>query len=182
MVGFVRSIRRVFQSLRHSRASRQVLAEMEIGQGTRLRIAHLDRIFPHLIRCGKNCIFAPGAKVLTHDASYYLFTGKYRVKRVTIGDNVFVGYRAILMPGVTIGNNVVIGAGSVVTRDVPSDCVVAGVPARVVTPLAEYVDRRPAEEMFVPPYKGKAPSAVTEEDVLSFRKQVYAQLKGARGE
>ncbi len=48
---------------------------------------------------------------------------------VKIGDNVWVGARAVILPGVTIGNNVVVAAGSVVNRDVPDNVVVAGVPA-----------------------------------------------------
>ncbi len=51
---------------------------------------------------------------------------------VTIGDNVWIGGGAILMPGITIGDNVVIGAGSVVTRDIPSDSVACGTPCRVI--------------------------------------------------
>lgn len=51
---------------------------------------------------------------------------------VMIGDNVWVGDGVAILPGVTIGNNVVIGASSVVTKDVPSDSVAAGVPAKVV--------------------------------------------------
>lgn len=180
MVGFVRGIARLFDARRRAKASRKLLSEMEIGHGTRIRVGHLDGMFPHLIRCGKNCVFAPGAMVLTHDASYYLFTGEYRVSPVVIGDNVFVGYGAIIMPGVTIGNDVVIGAGSVVTRDVPSERVVAGVPARVMASIAEYKDRRPVSEMFVPPYEGKLPCEVTDADVLSFRRRVYARLREAR--
>ena len=51
---------------------------------------------------------------------------------VTIGDNVWIGGGAIIMPGVTIGDNVVIGAGSVVTRDIPSDKIACGNPCRVI--------------------------------------------------
>lgn len=53
----------------------------------------------------------------------------------TIGHNVWIGGNAVILPGVTIGDNVVVGAGSVVTRDVPSDCVVAGNPARIIKRL-----------------------------------------------
>jgi serine acetyltransferase len=51
---------------------------------------------------------------------------------VTIEDNVWIGAHAIILPGVRIGRNSVVGAGSVVTRDVPPDCIVAGNPAKVV--------------------------------------------------
>jgi acetyltransferase-like isoleucine patch superfamily enzyme len=54
---------------------------------------------------------------------------------VRIGDGTWVGARAMILPGVTIGRRVVVAAGSVVTRDVPDDVLVAGNPARVVRPL-----------------------------------------------
>lgn len=54
---------------------------------------------------------------------------------VVIGAGSWVGARAIVLPGVTIGSRVVVGAGSVVTRDVPDDVMVAGNPARVIRPL-----------------------------------------------
>jgi maltose O-acetyltransferase len=51
---------------------------------------------------------------------------------VTIGNNVWIGGGAIILPGVTIGDNVTIGAGSVVTKDIPSNTVAAGNPCRVL--------------------------------------------------
>ena len=53
-------------------------------------------------------------------------------KPIVIGDNVWLGGGAIVLPGVTIGENSIVGAGSVVTRDVPANCVVVGNPARVL--------------------------------------------------
>lgn len=54
------------------------------------------------------------------------------VDPVVIGDDVFIGARCIILKGVTIGDRAVIGAGSVVCRDVPSDCVVGGNPAKII--------------------------------------------------
>ncbi len=51
---------------------------------------------------------------------------------ITIGDNVWLGSGAIVLPGVTIGENTVVGAGSVVTRDLPANVVAVGNPARIV--------------------------------------------------
>lgn len=55
--------------------------------------------------------------------------------KVTLGRNVWVGTHATILPGVTIGDNSVVAAGAVVTKDVPANCVAAGVPARVVKRL-----------------------------------------------
>lgn len=56
---------------------------------------------------------------------------------VTIGDDVWLGANVVILPGVTIGSNVVVAAGAVVTKDVPSNCVVGGVPARILKTLPE---------------------------------------------
>ncbi|MBQ6159749.1 MAG: sugar O-acetyltransferase [Oscillospiraceae bacterium] len=56
---------------------------------------------------------------------------------VKIGRNCWIGAGAILLPGVTVGDNSVIGAGSVVTKDIPSDVVAVGNPCRVLRPIGE---------------------------------------------
>ncbi len=63
-------------------------------------------------------------------------TGVEWAEPVTIGNNVWIGGSATILPGVTIGDNCVIGAGSVVTKNVPSNTVAAGNPARVIRRLA----------------------------------------------
>ncbi|MDO5447908.1 MAG: acyltransferase [Prevotellaceae bacterium] len=59
----------------------------------------------------------------------------YSKGTVTIGNNVWIGSNACIMPGVTIGDGVVVGANSVVTKDVPPYCIVAGVPAKIIKNL-----------------------------------------------
>lgn len=58
--------------------------------------------------------------------------GMLKIKPVTIGNDVWIGTRVIVMPGISIGNGVIIGAGAVVTKDVPDYAVAVGVPAKVV--------------------------------------------------
>ncbi|GAA2955074.1 hypothetical protein GCM10010459_07220 [Microbacterium schleiferi] len=60
------------------------------------------------------------------------------VRPIVVGSNVYFGYGCIVLPGVKIGDNVIIGAGAVVARDIPSNSVAVGVPARVIKPLDEY--------------------------------------------
>ncbi len=60
-----------------------------------------------------------------------------QVRPVVIGDNVWIGRGAVILPGVTVGENSIIGTHSVVTRDVPPNKVVAGSPAKVVSSVPD---------------------------------------------
>jgi maltose O-acetyltransferase len=77
---------------------------------------------------------------VSHDAGALAKGLAYRQTTTTgpirIGDNVWLGAGAVVLPGVAIGNNSIVGAGAVVTRDVAADCVAVGAPARVSRRLA----------------------------------------------
>jgi acetyltransferase-like isoleucine patch superfamily enzyme len=104
---------------------------------------------PWLIELGDRVTITSGVVFLTHDGASRLF--RHRLLdaspygnlfgTIQIRDNSFIGSHAILMPGVVIGPNSIVGAGSVITRDVPPNTVVAGVPARHLYTLDEYIDR-----------------------------------------
>lgn len=91
------------------------------------------------IKIGDNVTLAPKVHILAHDASTKFFLNYTKVGNVEIGDNVFVGSSSTVLPSVKIGSNVIIGSGSVVTKDVPSNSVAVGVPAKVICSLDEYL-------------------------------------------
>ena len=102
---------------------------------------------PGLITIGDNVSITADVSILTHDFCSSVFRHKYLDyvpgrSKVVIGNNVYIGQKTIILRGVTIGDNVIIAAGSIVTKDIPSDSVVAGVPARVVCTLDEYYQKR----------------------------------------
>ncbi|WP_125666022.1 sugar O-acetyltransferase [Paenibacillus baekrokdamisoli] len=87
------------------------------------------------VRIGDHCFIAPGVHIYTATHPLHPIertSGAEYGKPVTIGNNVWIGGRAIINPGVTIGDNVVIASGAVVTKDVPSQVVVGGNPAKVI--------------------------------------------------
>lgn len=75
-----------------------------------------------------------------------------RVGKVVLNDNVFVGHGAIILPGVTVGPNAIVAAGAVVSKDVPENSVVAGVPARVIGDVDLLVKKLELETKKVPWY------------------------------
>ncbi|MDE3203705.1 MAG: acyltransferase [Acidobacteriota bacterium] len=90
-----------------------------------------------LISIGEDCLIAEMVSIRDHDHSFTDIGVPYNqqgqaVAPVRIGSNVWLGCKVTVIKGVTIGNNTVVGANAVVTHDLPSDCVAAGIPARVL--------------------------------------------------
>jgi maltose O-acetyltransferase len=92
------------------------------------------------IEIGNNVSISAEVCVLTADHDVKTKNMNGRKRKVTIGDFVFIGTRAMILPGVTVGRAAVIGAGAVVTKDVPDYAVVAGCPARHIGTREEGFD------------------------------------------
>lgn len=85
------------------------------------------------VMIARNCAFVGGDHVIPEDTSLKLnSTGRDRVSPIVIEDNVWLGHGVIILAGVKIGTGSIIGAGSVVTKDVDSNVVMAGCPAKVL--------------------------------------------------
>lgn len=131
------------------------------------------------IHIGDKVTLAPRVHILAHDASTCHFIGYARIGNVNIGNNVFVGAETVILPGVTIGDNVVIGANSTVSKDIPSNSVAVGSPARVVCSIDDYIARN-SELLRTRPCYGEEytmRSPITQE----MKDQMYRELRDGVG-
>ena len=103
------------------------------------------------VKIGNNVMFGPNVAVITagHPIHYAARNTKYEYGiPITIGNNVWIGANAVLLPGVHVGDNTVIGAGSVVTKDIPANVVAVGNPCKPIKEITDedklfyYKDRR----------------------------------------
>jgi acetyltransferase-like isoleucine patch superfamily enzyme len=97
---------------------------------------------PYLIEIGNHVSITQRVTFHTHDGGVWVFRDEYPnidvFGKIVVGNNVFIGANVELLPGITIGDNVVIGAGSVVTKNIPDNVVVVGVPAKIIKSIDEY--------------------------------------------
>lgn len=100
---------------------------MHIDRSARISFrTKLDKTNPKGIYIGEESYIASGALIFTHDYARGIHKDTY------IGKRCFIGANAIVMCGISIGDEVIVGAGAIVTRDVPSHCIVAGNPAKII--------------------------------------------------
>ena len=102
---------------------------------------------PYLITLSDSVRISFDVCFITHDGGNFAF--RYREEyndvnhfgKIFVGEHTFIGARATIMPGVRIGKNCVVGVGAVVTKSVPDNSVVVGIPARVISDTESYAKK-----------------------------------------
>lgn len=98
---------------------------------------------PYLIRIGDHVTISHGVDFITHDGGLRVIRSRnpeaYLYDVIDIGERAFLGAHSIYLPGTRVGAGSVIGAGSVVTGEIPPGVVAAGVPARAIKTVEDYV-------------------------------------------
>lgn len=115
---------------------------MKVGKNCHIySAATIDHGKPYLITIGDDVTISTNVTILTHDASTNVVGCGTKLGKVKIGNNVFIGSGAMILCNTTIGDNVIVGARSVVTHDLSSDGVYAGMPAKRICSIDEYREK-----------------------------------------
>ena len=121
---------------------------IKVGKNTKFVKCPSFSSEPWLISIGNNCYVSSDVAFVTHDGGRWvldhLFPDSapfYKIGKITIDDNVFIGMRTMILPNVHISKNCVIGGGSVVCKNIPEGQVWAGVPARYICSIEEYKEK-----------------------------------------
>lgn len=112
-----------------------IAPKQSIKMGQNLTIVSNTRVIAYAdIEIGDNCIIGWEAQIMSGDGHPVYKNGQLinAPRPIKIGNHVWIGSRAVILKGVTIGDDAIVAANSVVTKDVPPGCVVAGNPAKVV--------------------------------------------------
>ena len=129
---------------------------VKIGEHTIIyepQSATIDTTRPSLIEIGDFVKITKGVTILTHGYEWSVLRKKYgdiiaSAGKVIVGNNVFIGMNTTIVKSTTIGNNVIIGANSLVSKNIPDDVVAAGIPAKPIMTLDEYLVKRKNEYAF----------------------------------
>lgn len=141
---FSKIFRSVYAKLNHEGYARYI----GVNMGENIHIygnpLHMFGTEPWCITLGSNVYITREVLFITHDGGTLLYRKEIPDLEITspisVGDNVYIGVRSIILPGVKIGNNCIIAAGSVVSKDVPDNSIVGGVPAKFIKSSDEYLE------------------------------------------
>jgi acetyltransferase-like isoleucine patch superfamily enzyme len=112
-------------------------ARIKIGSRCVIHDSFINVCMP--VEIGDNVGFSAASTILTHSFWNSVIEGYgSEFAPVKIGNNVIIGYRAVILPGVTIGDYCTVGAGAIVTKSFPSYCVIGGVPAKIIKAQPDY--------------------------------------------
>lgn len=126
MILFIRNRLRLF-AIRIQFFVYTKIYRMDIDPSARISFgAKMDKTNPRGVHIASESYIASGVIIFTHDFSRGIHKDTY------VGHRCFIGANAIIMCGIYIGDSAIVGSGAVVTRDVPSNCIVAGNPARII--------------------------------------------------
>jgi len=115
---------------------------------------------PYLVTLGDNVFISVNARFVCHDGSTLPFRKDIPdlelAGEISVGDNVFIGMGALVLPNVKIGSNCIVGANSVVTKDVPDGAIVAGNPARIISETSDFLKRAQERSLKIGHLHGEA--------------------------
>lgn len=94
------------------------------------------------ILLGKNVWIGPGVGLISANHSIHDFHQHVSAEPIRIGDNCWIGMNAVILPSVQLGSHIIVGAGSIVTHDFESNCIIAGNPAKLIRKVDNYTKER----------------------------------------
>ena len=150
-------IRLYFRFIKKSNVAYARYLGVKIGNNCQI-LDNPKRVFgtePWLIKLGDHVEITSGVRFVNHEGAIWCLRGfddRFNefdyFEPIIVGNNVLLGLDSLIMPGVKIGNNVIVAAHSVVTKDIPDDTVVAGLPAKPISKIGDFVEKFKKRELF----------------------------------
>lgn len=164
-------------SIINKKSQLEILTERGLKYGKNFNMYNSTIDYGHcfLIEIGDN-VTITNSTILAHDATTKFDLGKSKVGKVKIGNRVFIGYGSIVLCNTVIGDDVIVAAGSIVTKDVPSDSIVAGNPARVIGKKSDYIKKHKENMKNSPIYENFWENKTQEE-----KEKMITELNGIIG-
>ena len=137
-------IKRIIKKLLNKKTQLDYLIEngLKIGRECYIWSENgIDALFPFLIEIGDFVTISTNVTILAHDNSTYKQNLHTKIRRVWIGNRVFIGSGTTILPNVRVGDNVIVGANSLVSKNLSSNGVYAGNPARYICSIEDYKNK-----------------------------------------